>query len=245
MSTIEITPRDRLDAVVAAATAGDESAFSELVHRYRRELRAHCYRMLGSYEDSEDLTQETFLRAWNKRATFRGSSFRAWLYRIATNACLSALDRRARRRQIDHATDAWNHPGPDALLNGIETTDAGPDAEVTAKETIELAFLVAIQSLPPRQRAVLFLCDVLGLAGEGHRSAPGDERGLGDQCPAACARDAQETPARGRLEWAPESEPGEEERALLERCLDAVEHADAKAFASMLHERPGAAERHG
>jgi RNA polymerase sigma-70 factor, ECF subfamily len=162
MSTIEITPRDRLDAVVAAATAGDESAFSELVRRYRRELRVHCHRMLGSYEDSEDLTQETFLRAWNKRATFRGSSFRAWLYRIATNACLSALDRRARRQQIDHATDAWNHPGAGAPLNGIETTDAGPDAEVTAKETIELAFLVAIQSLPPRQRAALFLCDVLG-----------------------------------------------------------------------------------
>jgi RNA polymerase sigma-70 factor (ECF subfamily) len=245
MSTIEITPRDRLDAVVAAATAGDESAFSELVHRYHRELRAHCYRMLGSYEDSEDLTQETFLRAWNKRATFRGSSFRAWLYRIATNACLSALDRRARRRQIDHATDAWNHPGPDALLNGIETTDAGPDAEVTAKETLELAFLVAIQSLPPRQRGVLFLCDVLGWPAK-------DTAALLETSVASVTSAQQRARAtlrkrlpERRLDWAPESEPGEEERALLERCLDAVEHADAKAFAAMLPERPGAAERHG
>src|ERR671915_1556360 len=87
------------DPVVAAATAGDVPAFSRLVDRHRREIQVHCYRMLGSFEDSEDLTQETFLRAWRKRAGYEGrSSFRAWLYRIATNACLDALERR--RRQV-------------------------------------------------------------------------------------------------------------------------------------------------
>jgi RNA polymerase sigma-70 factor (ECF subfamily) len=164
VSTIEITQRHDLDPVVAAATEGDESAFSELVARYRRELGVHCYRMLGSHEDSEDLIQETFLRAWHRRESFAGrSSYRTWLYRIATNACLTALERRARRRET--APRPAVAPTPldlDRLLEETATADPGPEIEVVAKETFELAFLVAAQHLPPRQRAVLFLRDVVG-----------------------------------------------------------------------------------
>jgi RNA polymerase sigma-70 factor, ECF subfamily len=162
MSTVEITPRHELDPVVAAATAGDEYAFSELVNRYGRELRVHCYRMLGSCEDSEDLTQETFLRAWHSRESFRGRSFRAWLYRIATNACLTTLERRARRRETvprKGAASIWpSHP----LLENIATKDPGPEDEVVSKEATELVFRVAGRHLPPRQRAVVFLRAVLG-----------------------------------------------------------------------------------
>ncbi|MGH3094325.1 MAG: sigma-70 family RNA polymerase sigma factor [Gaiellaceae bacterium] len=137
-----------VDAVVAAARAGDESAFGALVERYRRELQVHCYRMLGSFEDSEDLVQERFLRAWRKRKSFQGrSTFRAWLYGIATNACLDALrdnPRRALARQVAPVPPAeipWLQPYPDRLLEGVAANDAAPDAAVVAKETIELAVL--------------------------------------------------------------------------------------------------------
>ena len=162
MSTVEITPRHELDTVVAAATAGDEYAFSELVHRYGRELRVHCYRMLGSYEDSEDLTQETFLRAWRSLESFRGRSFRAWLYRIATNACLTTLERRARRRETVPRKGAASIWPSHLLLENIATKDTGPEDEVVSKEATELVFRVAGRHLPPRQRAVVFLRDVLG-----------------------------------------------------------------------------------
>jgi RNA polymerase sigma-70 factor (ECF subfamily) len=178
MSRVEVTPRRaEAEAVVAAVRAGDESAFAVLVERHRRELQVHCYRMLGSFEDAEDMVQETFLRAWRKRASFQGrSSLRAWLYRIATNACLDALQRRQPRvlpPQVAAAGDArvppqpladlpWLQPYPDRLLEGIAPSDTEPDAALVAKETIELAFLVAIQQLTPRQRAALILRDVLG-----------------------------------------------------------------------------------
>ena len=160
MSTIETSPGHELDPVVAAATAGDESAFSELVHRYEAELHAHCYRMLRSHADSEDVTQETFLRAWRSRASFQGrSSFRVWLHRIATNSCLTALERRTRRREADRATDLT--PSPTRLLEGIPATEAGPDDDIVSKESVELV-LRALRHLPPAQRAVVFLRDVLG-----------------------------------------------------------------------------------
>ena len=162
MSTFEIAQRHELDTVVAAATGGDESAFSDLVHRYGGELRAHCYRMLGSYEDSEDLTQETFFRAWLNRESFRGdSSFRAWLYRIATNACLSALERRSRRRETVRAEKVASSQPSGQSFETIATSDAGPHDEVVSKEAVELALRVAARYLPPRQRAVVYLRDVL------------------------------------------------------------------------------------
>ena len=149
-----------MDATDIAATT-DETAFSALVARHRRELQVHCYRMLGSLEEAEDLTQETFLRAWRKRAGFEGrSTIRAWLYRIATNACLDALERRPRRAAGGEVH--WLQPYPDDLLDGIPAPGEEPDAVVVAKETIELAFIVAVQHLPPRQRAVFILRDVLG-----------------------------------------------------------------------------------
>jgi RNA polymerase sigma-70 factor, ECF subfamily len=137
--------------VVAAAMAGDEPAFAELVRRHRRAVQAHCYRMLGSLEEAEDLAQEAFLRAWRRRETFREhASFRPWLFRIATNLCLTALQRR--RHLVD--TDLPER------LEPVASSDTG--AEVVAKETVELALLVAARHLPPRQRAVLFTTDVLG-----------------------------------------------------------------------------------
>ncbi|MGH2801339.1 MAG: RNA polymerase subunit sigma-70, partial [Thermoleophilaceae bacterium] len=157
----------------------EESAFAALFERHRRELQVHCYRMLGSFEDSEDLVQETFLRAWRKRANFGSdgrSSFRAWLYRIATNACLDVLRSRPRRVLPTHVEPAgdpaappsppadlpWLQPYPDRLLEPISPVEDEPGAVVVARETIALAFIAAIQHLPPRQRAVLILRDVLG-----------------------------------------------------------------------------------
>jgi RNA polymerase sigma-70 factor (ECF subfamily) len=159
---------------LASARAGDRDAFSALAEPYRRELQVHCYRMLGSLQDAEDLVQETLLRAWRRLDTYEGrASFRAWLYKIATNACLDALDQRARRtlpqaRQSPSDPDAapvppmpepiWLEPFPDDLLPGAY---ANLEAYYDARESITLAFLAALQALPPRQRAVLILCDVL------------------------------------------------------------------------------------
>ena len=158
------TPGGVEDAVVEAARAGDEAAFAELVGRYRRELHVHCYRMLSSFEEAEDLVQEAFLRAWRRRGSFQGGpGFRAWLYKIATNACLDALRTRRRRVPSLHsfAEVPWLQPYPDRLLDELAPSDTEPDAVVVARETIELTYLVVIQLLPPRQRAVLILWDVL------------------------------------------------------------------------------------
>src|SRR4051812_6071341 len=149
---------------MSALELHDETAFSAVVERHRHELQVHCYRMLGSYEESEDLVQETFLRAWRRRETYAGrSTFRAWLYRIATNACLDALAAAPRRvRPADSEAEIpWLQPYPDELLDAAGPSEDEPDALVVAKETIELGFMVAIQYLPPRQRAVLILRDVL------------------------------------------------------------------------------------
>ncbi|WP_182885902.1 RNA polymerase subunit sigma-70 [Microbispora sp. H10885] len=138
-------------------------AFSGLAERHRRELHVHCYRMLGSFEDAEDTVQETFLRAWRRRETFEGrSTFRAWLYRIATNACLDLLAR-GRPEPATGGEVLWLQPYPDRLLDELPAGDADePEAVAVARETIELAYVVAVQHLAPRPRAVLILRDVLG-----------------------------------------------------------------------------------
>ncbi|MFJ8713636.1 RNA polymerase subunit sigma-70 [Streptomyces violaceus] len=140
----------------------DESAFSGLAERHRRELHVHCYRMLGSFEDAEDTVQETFLRAW-RRETFEGrSTFRAWLYRIATNACLDLLAK-CRPEPATGGEVLWLQPYPDRLLDELPAGDADePETVAVARETIELAYMVAVQHLAPRPRAVLILRDVLG-----------------------------------------------------------------------------------
>jgi RNA polymerase sigma-70 factor, ECF subfamily len=209
--------------------------------------------MLGSFEDSEDLVQETFLRAWRARASFsprEASSFRAWLYRIATNACLDVLRKRPRRilpPQVAPAGDPaapppppadlpWLQPYPDRLLEPITPAGDEPGAVVVARETIELAFLAAIQHLPPRQRAVLILRDVLGWSAK--ETAMLLEASVGSvnsalQRARATLRD--HLPKR-RTEWAPSSGPSEEERELLRRYVEAHERADADALAELLRE---------
>jgi RNA polymerase sigma-70 factor (ECF subfamily) len=239
------------DVVVAAAQAGDESAFAALVERHRRELRVHCYRMLGSFDESEDLVQETFLRAWKNLRGFEGrSTFRAWLYRIATNACLDALDGRARRLLPHHVaapsdpsdalpprTDiAWLQPMPDRMLEPVAPSEAQPDVAVVARETIELAFLAAIQHLPPRQRAVLILRDVLGWpAKQAAEVLNGSVATVNSALQRARATLREHLPER-RLDWAPSTEPTEQERAVLRRYMEAVERADLNAVAELLAE---------
>jgi RNA polymerase sigma-70 factor (ECF subfamily) len=159
----------------AVTQAADAAAFGLLVEPYRRELKAHCYRILGSLHEAEDQVQETLLRAWRRRETYAGrASLRAWLYKIATNACLDALDKQRVRRWLPQERGAsadpaaplaaltadapWLEPYPDEWLPDVEES---PEARYTQRESVTLAFLAALQGLPPRQRAVLLLSDVL------------------------------------------------------------------------------------
>ena len=160
------------------ARAGDEAAFRELTDRYRRELHVHCYRILGSVQDAEDAMQETLLAAWRGLDRFEErASLRAWLYRIATNRCLNALRDSARRPQRTALAlpfeppeptrlgePLWLEPYPDTLLDELPDAAAGPEARYEAKEAVGLAFVSGLQQLPPRQRAVLVLRDVLGFS---------------------------------------------------------------------------------
>jgi RNA polymerase sigma-70 factor (TIGR02960 family) len=226
------------DPVVEAAKAGDEPAFAELVGRHRRELHVHCYRMLGSFEEAEDLVQETFLRAWRGRERFEGGpGFRAWLYRIATNACLDALRSSRRRVRSLHsvAEVPWLQPYPDRLLDELAPSDTEPDAVVVARESIELTFLAVIQLLPPRQRAVLILRDVLGWsAREAAELLETTVAAANSALQRARATLRERLPARPS-EWSG-SAPSEEERLLLERFIDAHERADADAAAALVRD---------
>jgi RNA polymerase sigma-70 factor, ECF subfamily len=230
------------DSVVVAAQAGDEAAFAALVEPHRRELQVHCYRMLGSFEDSEDLVQETFLRAWRNRASFQGrSSFRAWLYRIATNACLDALERRPREVKLHDdalplAEVRWLQPYPDELLDGVAAGEDEPETQVVARETIELAFIAAIQVLPPRQRAVLIARDVLGWSAA-------ESAALLDISVAAANSALQRARAtlqrhlpRHRLEWEADTGQSREERELLRRYMEATDRGDAADMIRLLRE---------
>ena len=163
------------------AVGGDESAFGKLVEPHRQTLQAHCYRMLGSVADAEDAMQETLLAAWRGMARFEGrSSLRSWLFTIATNACLKTIERRPKRLlPLDYGPPAdphdpieqqppeitWIDPYPDQQL-GLQDGLAGPEARYGQRESVELAFIAALQLLPARQRAVLLLRDVLGFSGQ-------------------------------------------------------------------------------
>lgn len=229
--------------LVAAARAGDQGAFASLTERYRSELQIHCYRMLGSLEDARDLVQETLLRAWTRRESFEGrSTFRAWLYRIATNGCLDFLERSKRRHpHRETATSLpidlpWLQPYPDHLLEELASSDEGPDARIVTKETIELAYLVALQILSPSQRAALILCDVLDW------SAREVAVLLDTTVPSVngALRRARETlkkygPARGP-EWKPGPDPAQQERVLLQRYVEAGERGDVAGLAALCRE---------
>jgi RNA polymerase sigma-70 factor, ECF subfamily len=174
-----LTTATREADLLDAARGGDEHAFRRLVEPHRRDLHAHCYRMLGSLHDAEDALQDALLRAWRGMPRFEGrSSVGSWLYRIATNACLDAIARRPRRvLPIDYGPPAqageeagdplgaahWIEPYPDGQV-GVEDGYASPDARYERREAVELAFIAALQHLPGRQRAVLILRDVLGFS---------------------------------------------------------------------------------
>ena len=214
----------------------DETAFGARVERHRRELHVHCYRMLGSFEESEDLVQETFLRAWRRRETYAGrASVRAWLYRIATNACLDALDKRPRTPTADGEV-LWLQPYPDALLEELPDGREGPEGVTLGKETLELAFLVAIQHLAPLPRAVLVLRDVLGCSARETASLlETTEASVNSALQRARAGLRERLPER-RAEWAPGAEPTAAERELLDRYVELSERADAQGLAALLHE---------
>ncbi len=228
----------------SATTAANAEGFGEL-ERHRRELTAHCYRMLGSPFESEDAVQETLVRAWRSLDSFEGrASVRSWLYRIATNVCLDMLDAKQRRARPMELGDArspdgpigeilpevtWVEPVPDAL---VTSDSADPAAVAESRETIRLAFIAALQHLPPRQRAALILCEVL------HWKAAEVAELLQTSTPAInsalqrarATLDAAEThdPAHGAL--------SESDSDLLARYVDAFQRYDMDALTSLIHE---------
>ena len=216
-------------AIGSVDLVADDAAFSDRTERHRRELHVHCYRMLASFDEAEDAVQETFLRAWRSRDSFDGSTlFRAWLYRIATNVCLDMIRRRSRRLTTMHsyAELPWLQPYPDAMLDEAAPSDDEPDAVVVERETIELAFLAALQVLPPRQRAALIARDVLGWpAVETASLLETSVAAANSAVQRARATMQEHLPAR-RADWtAGESTP--EERALLASFIDAHQRGDA------------------
>ncbi|WP_217921629.1 RNA polymerase subunit sigma-70 [Miltoncostaea oceani] len=234
------TSRTVDDGTVAAAVGGDEAAFGRLVERHRGELQVHCYRMLGSLEDAEDAVQETFLRAWRRRETYAGrATFRAWLYGIATNASLDAVASRKRRMPegegaASPAEVPWLQPCPDRLLAAAAPPEDEPEAVVVTKETIELAFLIAIQYLPPAQRAVLILRDVLGWsAKEAAEPLEASVAAVNSSLQRARATLQERLP-----EYAPDRpptvEPSAEEREMLRRFMEATERNDIGTLATMM-----------
>jgi RNA polymerase sigma-70 factor (ECF subfamily) len=177
MAGVAPTARDGEHDLLVAARCGDADSYGALVAPYRPALLAHCYRMLGSFHDAEDALQDVLLQAWRGLPRFEGrSSFRSWMYTIATNACLKAIDRRDRRiLPADHGPPTTEHERPDAPLvesiwiepfpDDALAADVSPAARYELRESIELAFIAALQHLPPRQRAVLILREVLGFSG--------------------------------------------------------------------------------
>lgn len=219
------------DEIVSAAIAGDEPAFAALAERHRRELHVHCYRMLASFDEAEDAVQETFLNAWRGRSGFEGGSqFRAWLYRIATNVCLDMLRRNSRRAtgMRSFAEVPWIQPYPDVLLDQAAPADEQPEAVAIQRETISLAFLAALQVLPPRQRAALIARDVLGWSASETASALGTSVAAANSALQRARATMQSHLPPRRAEWSAH-EPSAPERALLEQFIAAHERLDAEA----------------
>jgi RNA polymerase sigma-70 factor (ECF subfamily) len=218
-------------------SVAQKTEFAEL-EQHRRELTAHCYRMLGSPFEAEDAVQETLLRAWKSLDRFEGrSSLRSWLYRIATNVCLDQLDGKERRaRPMDlgpagepvienlHTPEVpWLQPVPDSLV-------ADPAEAVASRETIRLAFVAALQHLPPRQRAVLILCEVL-------RWKASEVAELLETTTASVNSALQRARATlEQVELTPETTSGEPDRELLERYVKAFEDYDVDALTELIHE---------
>jgi len=220
----------------------DEPAFSGLAQQHRRELHVHCYRMLGSFEDAEDAVQETFLRAWRRRETFEGrATLRAWLYRIATNTCLDLLAKR-RPQPATGGEVPWLQPYPDRLLDELPVDPAdpadraaGPESAAVARETIELAYLVAVQHLAPRPRAVLILRDVVGWPAKDVADLLGDSvNSVNSALQRARAGMREHLPAQ-RHDWTG-SEEDAATRDLVRRFTDACIAADIDRLSTMLRD---------
>jgi RNA polymerase sigma-70 factor (ECF subfamily) len=252
--------------LVARARDGDGDAFRELIGPHRRELRAHCYRMLGSAADAEDALQETLLAAWQGLAGFEGrSSVRTWLYRVATSRCLNALRSASRRPPVNTpplpgleppeptrlGEVAWLEPFPDLLLEGLPDRAPGPEACVEARESISLAFVTALQLLPPRQRAVLILRDVLGFrASEVADVLDCTEESVTSALKRARAAVRSRRPEGPSRDAAPPPDSAAE-RDLVERFTTAFEGGDVQDIVALLTEDvwlampPLALEYHG
>jgi RNA polymerase sigma-70 factor (ECF subfamily) len=227
----------RTDSTLARAQAGDSLAFGELVSPYRRELHAHCYRLLGSFADAEDVLQETLLAAWQAIGGFDGRALRAWLYRIATNRCLNYLRDFARRPQparppvpSGQAADPWwLEPYPDTLIDEVTP---GPEARYDRRESIALAFVAGLQHLPARQRAALVLRDVLGFPAA-------EAAAMLDTTPAS----VNSALARARTGFRPAVGPdrirlprADQESAVVAQFVDAFERGDLDAVVAVLTE---------
>jgi RNA polymerase sigma-70 factor (ECF subfamily) len=227
------------DQLVAQARAGDDEAFRRLIEPYQRELHLHCYRLLGSLQDAEDTLQETMVAAWRGLAGYQErASMRTWLYRIATNRCLNAL-RDSERRPLPtlppmtppptRTTEPlWMQPYPDVLLAGLPDDTPGPEAVFERREAVSLAFITAVQSLPPRQRAVLVLRDVLG-----YRAAEVAELldTTEESVTSALKRARAAIPRSTRAAALPTSAA---ERDVIDRFADAIERGDAEAMVKLL-----------
>ena len=212
----------------------DQAAFSRLTEPHRRELHVHCYRMLASFEDAEDTVQETLLRAWRRRETFAGrSTWRAWLYGIATHASLDLLAKR-RPAAAGGGEVRWLQPYPDHLLDELVADEAQqPEARALAQETIELAYLVAVQHLAPRPRAVLILRDVLGWPARDVAALLGDSvNSVNSALQRARAGLRAHLPAE-RQDWTHGAEDPAT-RALVRRYTEASIATDVGALAAML-----------
>jgi RNA polymerase sigma-70 factor (ECF subfamily) len=238
--------------LVEAARGGDENAFGRLVERHRSDLLAHCYRMLGSLHDAEDALQDTLLRAWRGLSGFEsGRPLRPWLYRIATNVCLNAIAQRPTRmlpsghgppapagvseptKPLDRAL--WLEPYPDEMV-GVDAEAAGPEARYAQREAVELSFVAALQHLPPRQRCILVLRDVLSFSAKEIAEMLGGSavsvnsalqrarEAIAARLPRGSQQDALRRLGDARL------------RGLVAQIIDAFEHGNVEAILAMLAE---------
>jgi RNA polymerase sigma-70 factor (TIGR02960 family) len=206
--------------------------FAARAERHRRELHVHCYRMLGSFDEAEDLVQETLLRAWRRRDSLRDDAgLRAWLYKIATNACLDAIKASKRRapRTDSFAEFPWLQPYPDRLLDEIAPPEEEPGAVLIARETIELTYLAVLQLLPARQRAVLILRDVL-------EWSAGETAEALEMSVAAANSALQRARATLQERRQPAADLGDVDQKLLQRLVAAHEQADVETAVALMRE---------
>ena len=229
------------DATLARARAGDSDAFGELTDPYRRELHVHCYRILGSFQDAEDILQETLLSAWQSLDRFDGRALRAWLYRIATNRCLNYLRATSRRPKVGNVHESrfsfveassteepwWLEPYPDALMDDVAQ---GPEARYEARETIALSFVAGLQRLPTRQRAALVLRDVLGFSAS-------ETAEILESTPASINSALQRARARFEHSVDPDHVPlprSDHEAQVVDRFITAYEQGDVNQIVALL-----------